>query len=370
MRLFPWFISSKDDKEDSPPRPQIREVNLQPFEVVLDPPPTFRERVKAFKTHMSNVLRSIDKLTLFVVLFDLAAVGIYQTVNMYSSVYPGSNVARLLNANYNAWLGFYWVLAILAVLGNILILPRAVDYIHHFFILDRISRGHRRVQAFVQLFVFFCIVLPLALGPTWIAFAILPVWRDIAWSHVCDNSKWDMKVTLQGVSWTQYHLDEIFGVVGVAYIEMRSNTNYTMMLFSDPISAGVFHFGVFSTYNTSPPLSTITYNMTLNATSYTVNNISVPFNLVPNLSFPSLDVVLRNPKIPFINPQDSTYPPSADLIFSNSTMTANVLTTQLQNPKTCTELRVCGVEDGTGMFQIALGVVMIQQLQVSLNCTA
>jgi hypothetical protein len=356
-------MSSRDDKEASP-RPQIREVQLQSFEVVLDPPPSFRQRVQECKRVISRGFQAIDKIFILILILNLTGVGIYQTINSYTRVYPGSNVTRLINGSWLGWTMGYWTLAVIAILINFLFIGRAVDYIYHLFRFHVILPRGPRVQTFLHMFLLFGVAMPLAVGPAWISFCVVPVWKNIAWDRVCRD--WDMTVTLQGATWSQFQ-SNFTVVVGLALIQMRSS-NYTMALFRNPAVPEFFAFQVVSTYNTVPPLSGISYNMTVNETSYTINNVSTPFDLVPNLSFPSLDVFLRNPKILFVQPDNPTYPPSADLI-RNSSTTTNVLTTQLQNPKTCTELRVCGMEDQSGTFQIALGVVMIQQLNVSVSCT-
>ena len=64
-----------------------------------------------------------------------------------------------------------------------------------------------------------------------------------------------------------------------------------------------------------------------------------------------------------------SYPPSADLVYRNATTELSVLRTAMMNFPDCTELKVCGMQDQIGAFQIALGAVMIEQFKATLHCT-
>jgi hypothetical protein len=195
---------------------------------------------------------------------------------------------------------------------------------------------------------------------------VVPIWwHKIAWSHVCDG--WEVDAVLTGVDFGAYsQLDAPnTTLVGSAAITIGQG-GYTMQLFQNAVRHNFFTFNVSDTLGFEPPLSTIWYDMI--ATTYTVANVTMSFDMTPNLSFPSLNLQLADPSIPFVH-GDLSYPPSANLIYSNGTSASRVLRTELLNYPHCTQLKVCAMQGSTGTFQIALGVVMIEQFSAAVFCT-
>ena len=133
-------------------------------------------------------------------------------------------------------------------------------------------------------------------------------------------------------------------------------------------SYDVYNFSVTERVNHIPPLSTITYNSA--STTYSINNRTAgSYLLDPNLSFPTLGLELYDPSIPFTT--NGSHPPAANLIRHNGSHVSNVLNTVTLSPHDCTQLKVCGMtSDGTEEdFQIALGVVMMEQFVYSVACS-
>jgi hypothetical protein len=207
------------------------------------------------------------------------------------------------------------------------------------------------------------VVLPaLVVSPMWFEFAYRLIWAAVAWKHDCDG--WDYTALVDPVDWDSFQLNQSF--VGMATI-LGSHGNFQMQLLRNIQTQNVYTFDLLGNLNSTLPLSSIAYN--LMSLTYTIGNVTNLFNITPTLSFPSLKVDTRDHSIPFIHPDDMSYPPSADLIYRNATTDLSVLKTAMLNFPHCTELKVCGMQDQTGAFQIALGVVMIEQFKATLHCT-
>jgi hypothetical protein len=208
------------------------------------------------------------------------------------------------------------------------------------------------------------IVVPaLAFAPFYAAVIIRGKWGDVAWTDACNG--WDITAVVQGVRWADFRDDLLF--VGNSTVVVVGQGNFTIQLHRNYQDGNLYYFYVTDTHHFTPPYTNFTYN-TAN-TTYTVANVTTSYNEVPNLSFPSLALELRDPSIPFHRTDDNAYPPSADLVHRNGTQLSNVLSTSVLRVSDCTSLKVCGMQDTIGAFQIALGVVMIEQFKASVCCT-
>lgn len=335
---------------------------LESFEVILDPSPPLHIQVKnSIRTWYTSVTPA-DKKIFAAITLDVICI-IYQAFDAYATLYPGSKIAAniLLNASTGrAWEAFFWLFAIFASVGNVLAAPMWVAWIAEKLRINRL-RSQQCCFCLVAFFSIGIIIPALVVAPFWATFVIRIVWQDIAWTHVCDG--WEIDAVLTGVDWYNYYPN--ITLVGAAVVTIGGN-GYTMQLNRNAVLHNLFTFNVTNTTDFIPPLSTISYDM--DALTYTVANVTTSFDLTPNLSFPALNVQLVDPSIPFVR-SDPSYPPSANLIYRNNASDPRFLRTELLDYPDCTQLKVCGMQDSTGKFQIALGVVMIEQFSAAVFCT-
>jgi len=350
----------------------VRPVHgLEPFLIQLPPRSVeFRESLQRWiRSHKptKNGIKTIIAITLNVICT------VYQAADVYRRIYPGSKVAAniLLNKHtHTAWNAFFWLFAVAATIANMFVAQLWTSW---FAEISRIEALLKKIlrREFLLLMCSgirsFIVVPALVFGPCWIVFAYRYAWKAIAWHHEC--SGWDYVILLDGVSWDPFLSNR--SLVGTATI-LATPGMTKMDLFRDVRTHGNYIFKISQTSNSTLPLSSIAYNLT--GATYTANNITSSFNVTPFLSFPSLDIDTRDHSIPFLRPDDKSYPPSADLIYRNSTTISHLLTTELLrlaswNFSDCTKLKACGMQDRTGGFQIALGVVLIEQVLSSLYCT-
>ena len=344
---------------------------LQSYEVVITPSPSFHSRVRKSlqpRRWFPSVITAKTKIIVMVAFNVIWAV--YVTVDAYATIHPGSKIAANISVNTstsNTFDSFLWIFAFFAVIVNLFVASVWVDWAWNWGLrvlrMDDIWRETSRFDP-VACFGFWIVVIALITTPGWATEVVRISWQKIAWSHVCDG--WEVDAVLTGVDFGAYFLDSPnTTLVGSAAITIGQG-GYTMQLFQDAILHNFFTFNVSDTLGFEPPLSTIWYDMI--ATTYTVANVTTSFDMTPNLSFPSLNLQLADPSIPFVH-GDLSYPPSANLIYSNGTSDSRLLRTELLKYQHCTQLKVCGMQGSTGTFQIALGVVMIEQFSAAVFCT-
>ena len=335
---------------------------LQSFEVILDPSPPFYTRFKSSIRKASAALNPVQMKIIAAITIDVIC-AVYQTVDAYATLYPGSKVAAsiLLNGNtVRVWGSFFWLFGLFASVCNFLALPIWVAWFARVLQIDRL-RSRKCCFFLLTCFCLGIVVPALVVAPFWATFVIRIAWQNIAWNHVCDG--WEVDAILTGVNWGTYYAN--ITLVGSAAITIGGG-GYQMHLTRDPALHNLFNFSVTDTLGFDPPLSTISYDIA--SSMYTVANLTRSFKQTPNLSFPSLSVELSDPSIPFVR-SDPAYPPSANLIYRNGTSDSRVLRTELLDYPDCTQLKVCGMHDSMGTFQITLGVVMIQQFSAAVYCT-
>jgi hypothetical protein len=353
------------DSEASVPR-------LQEFDIEIEPPTPLGKRISQSLTaalyRTRDVLRGFASavyhpehggLILFIVVLNLV-LAIYGYYYCYDSVYPGTKIAANISRNdstTSAFAAFYWILSGPAIMVNI---PIAWWFMKLWIGLSG-KVGLKGVFASLMAFIAFWTCMALGTWTIWISFPLEILWHKSVYNNACMGGGWDITAVLSGVSYASY----IATVpnVGSADVVFEFG-NYTMELDQNVNNTVIYNFYDTHTFNYTPPLHNITYDLE-NAT-YTINNITTNFTLSPNLAFPSLGLVLEDPSIPFIL---DCWPPSANLIHRNGPNITRVLDTVTDWDSDCTLFKTCGNLDLPGDFQIALGVVMIQQYAYAYCCT-
>lgn len=193
----------------------------------------------------------------------------------------------------------------------------------------------------------------------WISYVITPLWQNSVLESACNG--WDLSIMLAGTP--SPNLDQSLPVLGIATVTLLGSITpasyYALQLEQSSADHNILYFYTYNTTNAEPPFGNITYN-TYNST-YTINNVTAHYNTKPNLSFQKLDMTPADPSIPFIG----SGPPSANLILKNGSRVFNTVTTLYSD---CTQLEACAMLQPEGDFQIALGLVMIQQSQHAQTC--
>jgi hypothetical protein len=334
---------------------------LERFQVETVPPPPFSERLRnrLGPSNLWSLANSCGRwgwIISGVIVLEVIFV-LLNYYDCYQSIYPGSTVAAAINRTvatgtvFNVFKGMICSGGV-AITGTVLVmlLIRGMRY------------GVKLFPRWIVIsFAIICLPVLIFLGTWqgWISFMLKPVLTNYVYNTACQG--WDISADLQGVSWDNQL--QSLPYVGTATVVLAYG-NYSMQLERDETNHDVFTFYLLNTFNYTPPFSNVTYNFS-NET-YTIDNVTTKFTLEPNLQFPHLDLVLRDISIPF----ESTYgPPNADLIYRNGLVQKNVFNTVTTRDGDCTQLRACGMLSPKGSFEIAMGVVMIQQYNYSVSCT-
>lgn len=307
-----------------------------------------------------SLRRVMATITLFIAI--QVAIAAYTYYYCYEHVYPGSKTATVIDRSYSVFHFVYWASVAFAIIFNFvlsfLVCCYAVGPIQRWFPCYRLAGA-----------VMLCVV---GSWPIWISALIDSIWQNAVWDNACHG--WDITAVLEGIGSV-----DTLGVstysVGLATIVLASGGSYTMQLFLQPSnSSGVinydnYKFNVTEQVNHIPPLSNITYIINATTTIYSTNDTTGSYSLDPNLSFPSLGLELNDPSIPFAT--NGSHPPAANLVLHNGSHIWNVLNTVTLSPSNCTLLKVCGTtHDGMEEdFQIALGVVLMEQFVYSIACS-
>ena len=333
----------------------------------------------------------------------------------YDYVYPGTKLSQSLN-DLEALTAIKWSLAFL------LLPPNLFAAIMLFRLAIKTLDARIRFLVVSLLPVWFLLCVLLGTWGFWIAWPVGSIWHRKVWNDACNG--WDLLAVLEGVSYAT--LNSSLPYLGVVVVYL-SEGNYTMELVSkDTSSFDLYEFYVSSSFNYTPPISNITYNTT--GSTYTTN-VTSHYVTSPNLAFPPLGLALADPSIRFF--KQGQYPPAADLIragrlpssngtygheemlsetavrsatttsthrltpFStlqnsvppspsplhelpslsqsksdgDATLNTAILKTITLSPSECTQLKLCGTLDGTEDFQVALGLVLIEQFKFSICCT-
>lgn len=337
---------------------------LQPFQVIIEPRIT--GHVRTFKLNIKRNRELILWVTGAILINSGCAA--YQLIESYRVTYLGSKIAATLLRTSNierTWAAFYWIYAILAVYYNINFLTHFANVLRNWMPWNRLLNNRNCVLSTIAILLnllTYLALCALCVGPLWLTYPIRMAWQAIAWSRACNN--WDIDAVISGIRWDT--MNQTLPLAGIAVVKVLGKGNYTMRLDRRQPNSTVYNWYLTNTVNVTPPLNFISYD--ISHRKYTVNNITNIYHSGP-VSFPMRGLAVRDPSIPFVNPNDDCYPPSLDLVQYNGSVVSNVLRTVMLKVGDCTTLKVCGMNDRAGSFQIGLGVVMIEQFRSSVYCT-
>jgi len=294
-----------------------------------------------------NTRRIVVYITLVLTYWLVCFLFIYYEA--YPSVYPGSKTAATINKGGLAlWIFQYGF----CYFGLLVTLPFGF-----YFAIYGIGFVYKKFGLGVAIpfgIVWFGVCMFLATWQMWLEFVFTPIWTNNVLNSACQG--WDMSIMLAGISST--NLEQSLPFLGVATVTI-ANGSYAMQLEQSSVNHNIIYFYTLNTTNAEPPFSNVTYN-TYNLT-YTVENVTAHYTTTPNLAISSRGMSLVDPSIPFVG----SGPPSANLVLKNGTHVLNTATTLSSD---CTQLKACAMYDAAGDFEVALGLVMIQQSQYAQNC--
>jgi len=277
--------------------------------------------------------------------------GIYLYNVNYAKIYPGSKVAYDVFRNQhseNAFFFFYWFTACLIASGFAGVFHAAHQ--------ELAKRGVNPCgECFCILLVLFCIVLPY-----WIRFPIYKSMHHAAFWNSCDN--WDIRAVIDSINYSPYVWDLPPYVLNIT-LTMDADV-YALAVYRHPLSPLTYDLLLENT--TDLFYTNITYDVGNSIISSTGLNLS--YVTTPNLEFPSLDLSLANPGIPWTRPDYYTcWPPAVNLVHESQ----KVLQTITLHPSDCSTMLVCGsAGEELKNFQIALGLTAVWHFYYSLCCTA
>jgi hypothetical protein len=362
----------------TPPKPlEIQKFDLEGGKVPVHangPMERLRRRTKRIGNGFGKGANSVYLIVLCVVLCALpdGLYVIYAYYFNYAEIFFNSTVAMNIFRNddtENAFKAFYWILALLCLIPNF--------FIGYGFAMIGwgIAKGCK-----MQGCLSCCWMIPWVFAAVMIKTATLwgrpvaeGVWQANVWNDDCPT--WDLAVTI--ASSDVSNLAETLPTVGTANITSATlGYNFTVDLNRHDDNHQRFDLHVTSMSGTiEPPFSIITFdsqNRTYNGTATGNANITGSYDATPNLAFPSRNLTQLDPSIPWQRPDYSTcWPPAVNLIKHISTTEyLNVIKSITLNPDDGTQLKVCGMAGVVAVdFQIALGVVFIEQYKYALCST-
>src|SRR5579862_865777 len=271
---------------------------------------------------------------------------LFNYFDMYSDVYPGSKVAQ----NLSGGKGVAFVIFMYLICGvSVNLTCPAGVYLAGAGIGACNKAAGACIAAFIALpWIGLCLFL--GTWQLWISWAIEPVWHDMVYNNACHELGWSGYALLQGINFRD--VSASLPMVGTATVVLTTG-NYTMQLERADHKSYIYYFYPIDQNDVNPFYSNITYN-TFNST-YTVNNHTARWVVSPNLAFPSLDLSLDDPSIPFGDECDT---PSANLVYKNGSMISNVFNTVTTAPNHCELLKACININQQSKVEIAMGVVM------------
>jgi hypothetical protein len=288
---------------------------------------------------------------------------LFQYYDVYQNVYPGSKVAQNLTGGKGTAFEFFkwaicWCSGTLTVPAGFYAAYMGVAFV-----------GKEINACLAVLIALPWIGLCIFLGTwqLWIYWLMSSVWFNSVWTHACDG--WDGYAMLEGITWGD--VASSLPYVGTATVFLAAG-NYTMQLERNSTFHSIFYFynvttdltGDLTADSIPPVYNNIIYDTRNHL--YTINNTTTRYTTSPNLAFPSLDLVLSDDSIPFGSAGDM---PLANLLYRNDSTSLNVLSTVNTAKDDCTQMKVCVMQKPPGDYEIALGVVMIQQYLYGVSCT-
>jgi len=266
----------------------------------------------------------------------------------YQSSHPGSKIAAYIDGGGVTFSVFQ---IIICNLGMLITLIFGI-----LFLIGGIRLVYQRFGLWVAIpfaIVWLGICAFLGTWQAWLWAVVRPIWTENFLNTACQG--WNMSIMLAPYT---INLEQSLPFLGVATVTLL-NGSYSMQLEQNAANHYVLYFYTLNTTNAEPPISNITYN-TFNMT-YTIDNVTAHYAMSPNLAISSRGMQLVDPSIPFIG----SGPPSANIEFKNGSRVLDTVTTLYSD---CTQLKVCAIYDSVGDFEVALGIVMIQQFQYAQTC--
>lgn len=339
----------------------------------------------------------------------------------YDYVYPGTKLSQRLN-DLEALSAIKWSLAFLLLPPNLFAATML------FRLASKTFDTRIRFLAVSLLPIWFLLCVLVGTWGFWIAWPMGSIWHWKVWNDACNG--WDLLAVLEGVSYST--LNSSLPYLGVVAVYL-SEGNYTMELVSkDTSSFELYEFYVSSSFNYTPPIFNITYNTTgstytTNVSTHYVMSPNLAFPSLglalsdPSIRFfkhgqdpPAADLI-RTGRVTSNNGTDGLFhtyeePVSETALRSAATTTTSthsstrfaafknrippspsplpelpalrqssgdddvppnttILKTITLSPSECTQLKLCGTLDGTEDFQVALGLVLIEQFKFGMCCT-
>jgi len=338
-------------------------AHMEQFEVAsVEPKPQkCRQLFKNTKGFLARVFHFQNFCNIATVIaICLIIEGIFLVFNyfyVYQSVFPGSKVAQ--NLSSSGGVAFTWFFYFFCFFTVNLTCPASMCLLTAGF--TAFNKAFDKCCVCLIGLPWFALCLGLGTWQLWFNWVAAPTWSAAVYQNACQSPDWDSYALLEGVKWEDVTSSLPF--VGTATV-IYSTGNYTMQLQRNETNHAIYYFYPIDQNNLSPIYHNITYN-TVNHT-FAIDNVASNYSVEPNLAFPSLNLALEDPSIPFGDDCDI---PSANLIYSNKSITSRVLDTVNTSPDTCTLLKVCGNMKSHREFEIALGVVMIKQWLYAACCT-
>ena len=205
---------------------------LDQYQVDFDPLPPLSVRLKeSYQRCMQSLIFPLHvRKSIFAIFLNIIC-AVYQTVDAYRLLFPGSKVAANIYSNgstHKAWDVFFWLIALATTAVNIWVIDTWAVWVYNGLRLERLARYILRFDCCITtvwLFIVYIILPVLVLSPMWLVFTYRLIWKDVAWNHQCRG--WDYTILLDPVDWDNFLLNRSF--VGMATI-LGSHSNFEMQL--------------------------------------------------------------------------------------------------------------------------------------------
>lgn len=292
-------------------------------------------------------------LVVGLVLSPLLLYGTYMYFLNYADIFPGSKVA------YDVWKTqttgtvfgfFYWFTATLAASYLVLLLGLGIAGLAE-------EDGCAPCICFAVVLMVFVLTIPY-----WLRFPVLNRMYNDAWQNSCNN--WEIRAILNNVDYTEY-LYSVPEQIGNISVTINNTEDVIFSINRRPLTPLIYDMILES--NSPSFYANVTYDLE-NLQITTSNGLNTTYTVEPNLAFPSLNLSLANPGIPWVRPDYYTCWPTSVNIVHNG---VGVLQTVTVNQNDCTQMLVCGTAgDESENFQIVLGLTAVSQFQYAICCTA
>jgi hypothetical protein len=286
------------------------------------------------------------------VLTPFVCFGLYLYYLNYAKIYPGSKVAYDVFRNQSTGIAFqyfYWFTACLTSFIAAALVVAALAG------LAEAGCDNCCGTCIGILLVLFILTIPY-----WLRFPIFNSMYEKAYQTTCND--WDVRAVINSINYSPYVWSLPSHILNITLV--TNATLFTLDVFRRPLSPLIYDMVL--TNDTSQFYSNITYDIENSIITSTGLNIS--YITTPNLDFPSLNLSLVNPGIPWTRPDYYTcWPPAINLAHQSQ----KVLQTVTLDPSDCSTMLVCGsAGNELKNFQTALGLAAVTHFHYSLCCTA